>query len=89
MLFVLVELSGVYCTIAGGQYSAPIAHIILPRAFITILFACEYFALTMTFVGLPLPHIKIFVIVIAVALAFSEVLTPFTMVLVVRTLLLV
>ena len=43
----------------------------------------------MAFVSAPLPHIEIFIVVIAVPVAFSEVLPPLSMVLIVRSLLLI
>ena len=89
MLFVLVKLSCVDGSIRGGENTAAIAHVIFPLALIAVLLPCENFTLPVALVRFPLTYIEVFVVVVAVALTFPEVLSPLSMVLVVGPLLLV
>ena len=89
VLLVLVELASVDRMVRRGKGAFTISHVILPLALISVLFASEYFTEAMSFVSFPLAYIQIFIIVIAVALTFTKVLLPFTVVLIIGPLLLI
>ena len=61
----------------------------LPLTFISVLLPCEDLSEPVSFVTLPLAHVQIFIIVIAVAVTLPQVLSPLAMVLIIGPFLLV
>ena len=89
MLLVLAPSSNVRRPILRCLVSLTITHIIPPLTFVSVLFACEKFALSMAFVGLPRPYVQVLIIVVTVALSFSQVVLPIAMVLIISPLVLI
>ena len=89
MLFVLVPLSNKYLPAVGCLGSFSIPHIVLPLTLVSVLLSREYLAEPMSFVCLPLTNIELFVVIVTVAVAFTQILLPITVVFVICFLLFV
>ena len=89
MLLILIELSSVHRVVGGGQSTLSISQIVFPLTFVPVLLPSEYLTKSMPLIGLPLSYEQVFVIIIAVALTFPEVLPPLSMILIVGPFLLV
>ena len=89
MLFVLVPLPNKYLPAVGCLGSFSIPHIVLPLTLVSVLLSREYLAEPMSFVCLPLTNIELFVVIVTVAVAFTQILLPITVVFVICFLLFV
>lgn len=89
MFFVLGPFACVACSTVRCESSFSVTHVVSPLALVSVLLATEKFSVAMAFVSFPLSNIELVIVIVAVAVALADVVSPFSVVLVVGPLLLV